>query len=67
MPVRNRKTSSREPKGTNLASRYGKIGISALEAASRYGWSRDVKEPLNPTRAPGKRRASEERRKQSKQ
>ena len=30
MPVRNRKTSSREPKGTNLASRYGKIGISAL-------------------------------------
>jgi hypothetical protein len=63
MPVRNRKTSPASPKATNLSGRYGKIGISAVGAAARFGYSRDVKGNL--TRQ-GERLASGERRKQSK-
>jgi hypothetical protein len=67
MPVRNRKTSPRPPKVANLAGRYGKIGISAVEAAARYGHSREIQGSLHPTRAPGDTRgASGERRKQAK-
>jgi hypothetical protein len=37
MLVRNRNTLSRPPKAANLAGCYGKIGISAVETAARYG------------------------------
>jgi hypothetical protein len=36
MPANNRKQSPRRSAPTDLEGRYGKIGISAVEAAARY-------------------------------
>ena len=40
MPANNRNQSSRQRMPTNLEGRYGKIGISAVEAAARYSSDR---------------------------
>jgi hypothetical protein len=40
MSANNRNQSSRQRTPTNLEGRYGKIGISAVEAAARYSSNR---------------------------
>lgn len=41
VPEKNRKASSSQPKATNLAGLYGKIGIRAVEAAAQYDIRKD--------------------------
>ena len=64
MPANNRNQSSRQRMPTNLEGRYGKIGISAVEAAARY--SSERKRTQRSIKDAGETTANKERRKPQK-
>jgi hypothetical protein len=64
MPENKRNQSSSQRMPTNLEGRYGKIGISAVEAAARY--SSDRKRTHRSIKNAGETAALKERRKPQK-
>jgi hypothetical protein len=61
MPANNRNHPPRQQMPTNLEGRYGKIGISAVEAAARY--SRDRERTHHSIKDAAESAANKERRK----
>jgi hypothetical protein len=61
MPPNNQNWSPRQRAPTDLEGRYGRIGISAVEAAARY--SSDRKRKHRSIKDAGKSAANKERRK----
>jgi hypothetical protein len=61
MPPNNRNHPPRQQMPTNLEGRYGKIGISAVEAAARY--SSDPKKTRRSIKDAGQSAANKEGRK----